>query len=119
MRRNPSVVPSSPSLRPPEAPTRLKAERVQQFLREHPEWSLAKDRCGLTRSVRLASSAAAWAFAAWVAETAQAFRKSPRVSTEGHSVEITIARRGREFTAHELDLARALSLLPPVRRKAA
>lgn len=111
----------APSVSPPAraVPTKLKAERIQRFLAENPDWSLAPDRRTLSRAYDLANRAAALAFVGWIAETSQAFRKSPWVSTQGSGVEITIHAQAREFTARELDLARALSLACGSRRKAA
>jgi pterin-4a-carbinolamine dehydratase len=97
----------------PAAPTpvtaRLKAERIQELLRELPGWTAARNATEISRRYTLSSPRAAVAFAHFVTETAIDHGMAADLDLRPNHVVVTLASRlARSLTEAEFDLAKAI-----------
>lgn len=98
---------------PPAAPTpiaaRLKAERIQELLRELPGWNVERYATGISRRYTLSSPRAAVAFAHFVTEMAVAHGLTADLDLRPNRVVVTlVSRLARGLTQAEFDLAKAI-----------
>ena len=97
----------------PAAPTpvtaRLKAERIQELLRELPGWSAARNATEISRRYTLSSPRAAVAFAQFVTETAFDHGLAADLDLRPNHIVVTlVSRLARSLTEAEFDLAKAI-----------
>ena len=87
----------------------LKAERIQEFLREHPEWKLRGEARALVRTFGHPGRSSAQAFAAWLAEFTREYGHSARLELYENVVTVTLATPvAGGVTEKDLGLAREL-----------
>lgn len=103
--------PAIPAPPPPDG--RLKAERVQQELAALPYWALEENGTALTRSFRFKSTAAPFAFAAFVGTLAAESGHFPVVTIVNRSLFCRIASpEVGALTAKDFELAKQINLIP-------
>ncbi len=110
MERTTTHTPGHPA---PAAPTpvtaRLKAERIQELLRELPGWTAAHNATEISRRYALSSPRAAVAFAHFVTETAADHGLAADLDLRPNRVVVTlVGRPARSLTEAEFGLAKAI-----------
>jgi len=100
-------MPTNQAPRPQIEP--LKAERIQAFLREHPEWKVRGESHALVRTFGHPGRNSAQAFATWLAEFTRDYGHSARLELYDNVVTVTLATPvAGGVTEKDLGLAREL-----------
>ena len=90
-------------------PARLKAERIQELLRQLPGWSAARNATEISRRYVLSSPRAAVAFVHFVTEMAADHGLRADLDLRSNRVVVTlVSRLARSLTEAEFDLAKAI-----------
>jgi 4a-hydroxytetrahydrobiopterin dehydratase len=104
--------PAGAAARPSQVVDKLKAERVELFLKRTPEWRLVRGGAVLVRRLRFAWPARTLAFVVMVTGLAEKLGRQPQILLQGNdlSVSLTTPAAGG-LTAKDLVLARRIQEL--------